>query len=117
MGELHWAGQKFTWLEKIIKMNSWKESSSRTTRKKSTASGISSHKISGSWDNALWHPSHQLFPGLNSWLLLETTDGTKQTFPSLSTSSVPLVFLLAEGMCFFTIIPLHVLPYTTSCMS
>lgn len=47
MGELGWAGQKFTWLENIINMNSWKESSSRTIRKKGRASGILSCKSIG----------------------------------------------------------------------
>lgn len=62
-------------------------------------------------------PATHSSPGPRSWLLLETTDGAKQTFPSLSTSSVSSVFLLAEGGLIFTIMPLNVPPYTTSCRS
>ena len=62
MGELRWEGQKSTWLEKIIKMNSWKESSSRTFRKKVTASGISSRKSMEAGT------THRGIPAINSSL-------------------------------------------------
>lgn len=62
-----------------------------------------------------WCPSHKLFPGSHSRLLLETTDGAKQTFPSLSTSSAPSEFLLDEDRAVFTAVPLTVPPYKTGC--